>query len=122
MPVRYVIHKELRLVVSVGEGTLTIDELKAQQNRLLNDPDFDPTFDHFNDYTAVTGADMSVDELRAYASRQVFSPTSRRAVVARQPAVFGLSRVFEVWHEERSQVGVFYDRNEALKWLGLRED
>jgi hypothetical protein len=122
MPVRYTIHKELRLVLTVGEGVVTIDEMKAHQDELLRDPNFDPNFDQLNDYTAATNAAMSAEEVRDFAWRSVFSPTSRRAVVATKPEHFGLGRVYEGYHAERANVHVFYNRDEALKWLGIPED
>lgn len=118
MSARYSINKSQRLVVSVGEGEVRFDEMRDHQNRLLADPDFDPTFDQLIDGTRVTRIDASIDELRILDSRKVFSPESRRAFVATQPHIFGLGRMVEVYQEGLSHVEVFYSMDEALNWLG----
>src|SRR5262245_749497 len=118
MSVRYSIDKSQGLVVSVGEGAVRFDEVRDHQNRLLADPDFDPTFDQLVDGTLVTRVDASTDELRILASRPVFSRDSRRALVFTQPHVFGLGRMIQVFHENLGRVHVFYSMEEALTWLG----
>ena len=35
---------------------------------------------------------------------------------------YGIARQFEAYQEGRSIVRVFYHRDEALKWLGVKED
>jgi hypothetical protein len=122
MPTRYAIHKERRLVLTIAEGRVTSDEVKSYYDRLQRDPDFDADFDHLADYTAATELDMSADAVRVLAERCVFSRQSRRAFVATRPALFGMLRVMEAHHEGRSQVRVFYRRDEALKWLGITDD
>jgi len=57
------------------------------------------------------------------ARRTIFSPTSRRAFVAASPAVFGMSRMWEILTElsdNHQQIRVFDDLSSALSWLGLR--
>jgi hypothetical protein len=122
LPVRYVIDKEHRLILTVGEGSVTASEIRNHQDRLLSDPDFDAAFNQLIDVTTATRFDMSVDEAREIARRPITSPSSRRAFVATQPHIFGFGRVMEAHHERHAQVQVFYDRNEALKWLGINED
>jgi hypothetical protein len=124
MPLRFVIHKDLRLVVSTGWDHLTYDEAKAHQEQLLSHPDFNPEFNQLLDATAVTSVDLTADQAKTMASRTVFSPTSRRAFVATNPAIFGMGRVFGSYHEmvkRSSYVCVFYDMPSALEWLGLKE-
>jgi len=119
LPVRYVIDKEHRLVISIGEGSVTYREVRDHQDQLLRDPDFDATFNQLADATIATRFDMSAEEARQIALRVIFSPTSRRAFVAAQPAIYGLGRLMEVHHERHGQAQVFYDRDSALKWLGI---
>lgn len=93
MPVRSVIYKEERLVVTVEEGRVTFDDMQANQDRLLNDPDFDPEFNQLSDATLATDSDLSEHNLRTLYSRKVFSDTSRRAVVATSDFAFGMARM-----------------------------
>jgi len=122
MPLRNVIDKERRLVHTIGWDRLTFAQTKSLQEQLLNDPDFDPTFNQLIDLTALTGLGMSTEETKWLAGREVFSPSSRRAFVATNPAVFGMCRLYEACHHgsrEHAQVAVFSGLDEALHWLGL---
>jgi hypothetical protein len=117
--VRYVIDKKHGLVLTIGEGSVTFSEIRNHQDRLLRDPDFDASFNQLIDVTAATRFDMSADEAREIACRQIVSPASRRAFVASESHIYGFGRLMEIHHESRAQVQVFYDRDEALKWLGI---
>jgi hypothetical protein len=122
LPVRHVIDKEHRLVLTIGEGCMTFDETKRHQDTLLSDPDFDPKFDQLIDVTTATRFELSPDEAKELANRPIVSPTSRRAFVASQPAIYGWGRFMEIYHADRALVRVFYDRDEALTWLGVEPD
>jgi len=122
MPARYVIHKNLRLVVNYGWGHLTFADFRAQQQSLVKDPDFDPSFNQLVDVSETTSLDITVEEAKTIARRSIYLPTSRRAVIAKDPNVFAMGRLMDVYHAmatRREAVAVFYDRESALKWLGL---
>jgi len=119
MPLRYVIDKERRLVISTARDRVTFAEIKAHQDQLLQDSEFDPEFNQLIDTTAVTVLDVSVEEAKTLARRRMFSQTSRRAFLAVSPSIFGMGRLMEVYHHEQSQIYVFYDLRSALKWLGV---
>ena len=125
MPVRYVILKDRRLVITTAEGRVTVDEVKAHQDQLLNDPDFNPEFDQLIDGTAITAVDMSVNDIRMAVDRKLFSSTSRRALVATRPFIYGMARMMATYLEmskAASPASVFRDFPSALKWLGIAED
>ncbi len=122
MPARYVILKELRLVINYGWGHLTFADFRGQQESLVKDPEFDPSFNQLVDVSETTSFDLSIEEAKTIARRGIFLPSSRRAVVATDPAVFAMGRLMDVYHSmatQRNHVSVFYDREAALKWLGL---
>lgn len=122
MPLRYLIDKERRLVLTTGWDRLTFAQTQAYQDQLWNDPEFNPEFNQLVDLSALTGLGMSVDETKQIAKRSGFSEGSRRALVAPDAAVFGMSRLFGVYNEMSntpSQIQVFRDLPSALKWLGL---
>lgn len=96
MPADYVIEKEKRVVITTAWSRVTVEDFKAQQDRLLSDPNFDPEFSQLLDATRVTESDIGTDEVRTLTSRTVFSPKSKRAFVAVNPAYFGLGRVREL--------------------------
>lgn len=122
MPVHYKIDVKRRLIVTTGEGRITFGEIKSHQDLLLSDPAFDAKFDQLIDVTTATSFDLSVNEAKAIARRPIVYPTSRRAFVASQPAIYGMGRLMEVYHEQLAQVQIFEDRASALKWLGIEED
>jgi hypothetical protein len=122
MPFSYIVYKEHRLVVSSGSGLVTWQEIKARQEETKTDPSFDPTFNQIVDLRSATGIQMSGDQARMLASRQIFSPESRRAFVATNPSIFGMGRMWEIYTEfskKPSQIRVFADLPSALNWLGL---
>ena len=125
MSFSYVIYKNHRLVVSTGTGRVTSDEIKARQDQTKTDPDFNPDFNQIVDLRAATTVDLTVDQARALASRNIFSPTSRRAFIATTPVVFGMGRMWESYTElarGASQIQLFSDLPSALDWLGLKDD
>ena len=122
MPFSYVVYKEHRLVISAGSGCLTWSEIKQRQDQIRSDPDFDHEFNQLVDLRTVTSFEMNSEQTRMLARRRVFSPTSKRAFLAGDPAAFGMGRMWEILtelSENPSQIRVFYDLAAALKWLGL---
>jgi hypothetical protein len=123
VPCSYLIDKDRRVVICTGWGRLTFAEMRAQQDELTSNPEFDPGFDQLVDVTGVTVLALSVEEAKTVAKRGIYLPTSRRAVVVASQALFGMARLMDAHHSlatGREQVSVFYDTNTALKWLGLQ--
>ena len=125
MPVQYVIYPRYGLVVSTGEGRVTFAESRAHQDKLLSDPEFHPEFNQLLDGTAVTDYALSVDEIRIIVGRNLFSPTSRRALVVTSTFLYGIGRMLQTYLElskAASPTSIFPDRASALKWLEVPED
>jgi len=125
MPCSYAIYKERRLVITKVWDRVAFSEIRSHQEQFRNDPDFDPQFNLLIDATAATALDVSTDEARTIASQGLFSPVSRRAFLASNPAIFGMARLIGVNHAmstKQEQLRVFYDRALALQWLGLKDD
>jgi hypothetical protein len=113
---KYTIDKSQRLVVTIWEGVVGLADIEDHQNRLLDDPAFDPSFDHLIDTRAITDIDLSSGEVRIAAYRKIFS--GRRAIVASQAHIYGVGRMMQVYHEKLAELHVFYSMEEALDWLG----
>jgi hypothetical protein len=125
MPVRSVIYKEHRLVITVEEGRVTFEDMRTNGDRLLNDPDFDPEFSQISDATLATDTDLSPINLGMLYAQRVFSTTARRAVIAPTDFTYGMARMLQTFVELSKNgplVEVFRDRASALKWLGVSED
>ncbi len=118
MPAFYFIDKEHGVVMSSGSGVLTREDMVGHQNRLLKDPDFDPTFSQILDFTNITRVDVKPEDILFLAERNVFSSISHRAVIAENDLAYGLARMFEMIREAKGEIGVrvFRDREEALAW------
>ena len=124
MPISYVIDKRNRLVLTTAEGRVTLDDVLQSRRQLLSDPDFDPSFSQLGDLSAVTGTDITADEVRIVAENSPFSLTGRRALVGESPEIYGLARMFSILrdlHGER-EIRVFRTRHEALLWLLFKRD
>jgi hypothetical protein len=124
LPFSYVVYKKHRLVVSTGTGRVTYDEIKARQDQTKGDPDFNSDFNQIVDLRAATTVDLTVDQARELASRNIFSPTSRRAFIATTPAVFGMGRMWESYTaiaQKTSQIRIFSNLLSAIDWLGLKD-
>jgi hypothetical protein len=122
MPCRYAIDTGLGLVISTAWGRVTFDEMKAHQERLLSDPDFDPKFNQLVDGTAVTALEATPDELKTIIGRRFFSPTSRRAFLGSSLPVLGMGRLMELYAKMetgREQICIFHKRELAMRWLGV---
>jgi hypothetical protein len=119
MPVFYKIDKERRVVLSSGSGTLTLADAKVHQERLENDPDFDPSFSQIADFTQFTQFDLSSNDIRQMAERSLFSPESRRAFIVPNDFAFGLARMFEILRDLAGEKGIRVCRSleEALDWV-----
>ncbi len=121
MPTEYTIDKSQKIVFTVGYGVITDDEVYAHQEKLRDDPDFDPSFSQLVDCTGVTKADnLSTDAIYELARRHLFGAASKRAFVAPQKLVYGLIRMFQILTDDYpDELVVFRNLTEARKFLKL---
>ena len=123
MTVESDIYPEQGIVITRVTGSPVFEEIRDHQRALEKSPGFDPDFHHLFDLTEVQNLRVSTEEIRNLASTTLFSPTSRRAVVAPRDAPFGLSRMYEGFSSlPEGTLMVFRSRKEALAWLGISEE
>ena len=124
MPLFYKIDKERRFVMSSATGVLNRDYALAHQNRLLADPDFDPSYSQLMDFTHVAQIALTAADVEFLAVRNVFSPDSRRAILVPNDLGFGLGRMFEILRESAGEHGIRIFRNleEALEWVLAKQE
>ncbi len=122
MPVDYTIDKSLRMVFSKAHGIMTDEEIYAHQEKLRDDPDFDPGFWQLADCTRVTKADdLSTDAIYELARRNPFGEGSKRAFIAPKKLLFGLLRMFQILTEDYpDELLVCKDMAEAHMYLKLK--
>jgi hypothetical protein len=124
MSIRNVINKEKRLILTTGEGIITFADMRASQEEILADPNYNPAFNQLIDGRKVTQVSLTEEQAWILARRCMVSKTSRRAVVASSPAIFGVGRLMEVHHEFSTgvQVEVFGDLAAAMQWLESEQE
>jgi hypothetical protein len=124
MPFFYKIDKQRRLVMCTAAGVLTKADVLGHQERLLKDPDFDPSFSQLADLRHVTGLDVTAAGMRELTAKTIFSSESRRAVIVSSELAYGLSRMFEIFRESKGERGirVFRKLEDALDWVVGKEE
>lgn len=123
MPASYEIDTQKKLVVLTAWGTCDAEDVRQFRKHLAKDHNFDPSFSELADFTHVTDVKFTPDEVRMLAEVSPFSAHSRRALVAEDQLVFGLSKMFSILRSLRGDhdLRVFRNRGEAIAWL-LEED
>jgi len=119
MPAFYKIDAERRLVVSSASGVFSLADARSHQDRLSQDPDFDPSYSQIADFTYCAEFDLSAEDIRTLAQKPVFSSRSRRALIAPNDLAYGLGRMFAILRENEGETGirVFRKLEEALDWV-----
>lgn len=101
-------------------GVVTDEDVFEHRHLLRNDPLFDPTFSQLADFSEITENLVATSTVQHMSRDQIFLPGTKRAFVARDDAIFGMLRMFELHAESIGQViEVFRDRRAAEAWLGL---
>ena len=128
MALNYRLEKNRRLVLINGVGVIGPDEIVANREAILSDPDFDRSFDALVDFTQVPETSLNSDALRPLSREPLFSQASRIAVVTTLPPVnmtlFGMARLYETYREVSNMgdhLRVFKTLEDAREWLGVDE-
>jgi len=107
-------------VTSTATGTLSYSDIAAHQDRLKNDPDFNPGFDQLFDGTRVTKIALTVEEIQTVARQRVFAAGSRQAFATSSEFAYGMARMFEICRETAGTgrlMRVFNSLEAAQEWL-----
>ena len=122
MPWSFRIDKPRRVVFGTARDVLTDSEWGDALEKIVCDPDFDPSYDNLSDVSKVTDFKVSMRFIRQMASQSIFHETSKQAFVAPQDLAFGSVRAYQGWHYHgENVVNVFRTLDEALRWLGLED-
>ena len=123
MPADYKIDKSRRMVFSKAYGNLTDQDVFKHQDKLRNDPDFDPSFSQLVDCIKITQIDGLTNEaLYVLAERDPFALGSRRAFVAPHNPEYNVFRIHEILTTVHPDVVlVFKDMAEAREFLNLEK-
>ena len=94
MPATFLIDHDDRIVRSRAWGLLIDRDLLDSQQRLREDPRFEPTYCQIFDFTAVEQLSLTADGLRALAANSPFSRDARRAIVVGTEGAYGMARMY----------------------------
>ena len=122
VPISYRIDVERNLVLAVGSGILTDDDLLDFRKRLVNDPAFRPDMRELSDFRSVEkhvhtteGLNRFLEQENMYADRL---GEYRIAIVTGSDLHFGFSRMYIAGVADTlPEVQVFRDIDEAEAWL-----
>ena len=121
MPAEYTIDKARKMVFSKAYGSITDQDVYAHQDKLRDDPDFEPGFSQLIDSTNVVKADgLSTEAVYRLARRNPFGAGSRRALVASNRLLYVMFHVFKAITEDHpDEIVIFKDLTEAREFLKL---
>lgn len=108
-----------QVVIVTFAGEISDGDLMGIASRTKAHPLFDPSFSEIVDFSAVTSGSVSTFALQTLARRtSVYERASKHLVIAPEPHVFGLSRMFQVFAEEtRPNTVVVHTMDEARRCL-----
>ena len=113
-----------KVVTVTFAGEITDTDLAEIGALTRSHPLFDPSFSEIVDFSTVTGGNISKFALQTLAQgTSVYDRASKHVVVAPQPQVFGLTRMFQVYAEEtRPNLVVVHTLEQARKSLGIQKN
>lgn len=116
---QYTIDKQRRLVIAIAPEVLSFDDVLVHMREVAADPDFDPTYSHFVDFSAVKRMKISGSQMSVLARHDIFDSRAKRAAFAPQVWVYGLARMYALYRETfgGQYLRVFRDRDKAMAWL-----
>jgi len=123
MPVKVEVDSSRKLAKRTYSGVVTASELLDSIHQYGAVPGFDPSLNELMDFRQVENIEASIEDIRICAMRPVpFANTATRVILAPQPLVFGLARMYQIIGEEvHPNVVVVKTEQEAFRTLGLSE-
>jgi len=121
--VEYTFDTSQKVVIVTFGGEIGDTDLTNIGPATKSHPLFDPSFSEIVDFSGVTGGKVSTAALQALARHEsIYDRASKHVVIAPQPHVFGLSRMFQVYAEAtRPNTVVVHSLDEARACLGLQK-
>ena len=118
MPARHVVHVDERLVYTTVSGVVTFDEVLQQLASLRADPNFSPDFDEIVDMSGASDVRLGYEEFKHLEELDPFSDSSKRAfVIPTNPAVYGVTRMYQLIQNDDPTIKIFRTEQEAREWV-----
>ena len=124
MPMTYTIDPAQHLVLAVGTGVLTDDDVMAHRQAMASDSRFTPQMRELSDIRQVTAFQVTPAGVRIMVASDVKMTANggmhKLAIVADENVAYGMSRMYQTLGEPNIRVvGVFRSYEEATAWLGI---
>jgi hypothetical protein len=119
MPISFRVDHEQRRLYTDAEGVITLADLQKHidEEIRVRGPGYTELFDATRATTTLTADEVRqlVDRIRVRFRDKAFGAC---AFVTRSEVFYGMLRMFQILREpDDAVVGVFRDRDEALRWL-----
>jgi len=120
MPISYTIERSAGVILEVWEGEVTAADLRRHWQVYLADPDVLALRQTLVDLRRAdirfSGVELS-DLVSSVAVPILKGRDWRTAIVVERPVQFGVSRQYQVFARCYSSDAIFYDYDDALRWL-----
>lgn len=121
MPVTYQINRETAFIETRCTGEVTLDEVLDHFRQIEAEPALARRLDVVLDLDKTTSLPESaqlMEVTRAVERLREKVEWGACAIVASRDALYGMSRIFEVFAEKQfNRISVFRDRKEANRWI-----
>ena len=119
----YTIDVVQKVVVVRFTGEMTDADLIGIGTATKSHPLFDPSFSEIVDFSEVIGNSLSTFAVQTVARKpSIYNRASKHVVIAPQPHVFGLSRMFQTFADQsRPNMEIVKTMDEACECLGLKK-
>lgn len=118
MALTFEIFPELEVVLTIANGSVSDNDLLPYIRELENSPEFNATFNHILDMTAITHNFITEEGLAMLATRSPFSSNCRRAfVIADGTSVENAGVFSKIASASPDNSFVTHDRKKAYEWL-----
>lgn len=123
MPVDIKLDLKNKIVYSKGTGKITNADIVEYPEKLKTFPDFTPDFHHLFDLKEVEEIKVKTKMIYEVIQISIFSPTSKRAIIAHSSNYFNILRMYELINDPRKKrVQIFQTVKEAYKWISSTTD
>jgi hypothetical protein len=128
MAISVVVDRDQYLATFTVRGPVQISTIIRALRQLEADPSYRPGMNRLWNFRDAT-VTLSSDEVRQLVAllkrRGVAVAAGRAALVMGSPLAYGIARMVQIYAEIArlsTEIAVFSDLDEALLWLGVRED
>jgi hypothetical protein len=127
MPIDIRVDSTEHVRYSLVTGVVTDADMIEAYERVVEDPDFDPTLNVLADTRGIERVEITAGNIRKLAERRAQNERlvrgqARVAVVVASDVVFGLARMYEAYRDQQGGAKPFLvcrTMEEARQWLAL---